>query len=794
MNRKAFFGVLAVSLFGALLYAQTYNYGYSGDDGIYAYFNGVTQKGLMEWTELFKYGSMNFIQINPVNTSIYRPFTLLTFAIEHQLFGAFHAGNGHVINMVLYAAVLIVLGLLLIRLFEQRNLPSVLPLLILLLFAVHPIHTEVVASVKSRDTLLASLFAFAAVLTWYSESKKMTVPKQILIGFLFFLSLLSKEESLPLIALVGLIAYFFQNRSSWESAKATIPFVIPAIVYLLIRAAVLDSASTTYDSKINSVLYGLRGGDRLATNLYIYLEYIKLLFFPHPLSWDYSFRQLDMQTFANPIVWLSFTFFGGLIFFAYRGFKSRSLFSFGIIFYLASFSIFANLTPSLTIGSNLGERFLFVPSVAFSIVIVYGVYRLIQHYQPGRTPKWGMILVLLPIIMAFSWKTIDRSKVWESNLTLSKSGIETAPRSWRTHVMYAEELRMKGKELEKNSPDSAKPYFAEAIKEYDISNQLLGEEATVSQYLNALGEVLLGYGDSIRAVQVFEKSIKKNPKAYFGWFKLAMVSFSEGNYDQAENYYLNSLKADKPEYFPIYKNLGLTYLKKGENLKSIAMLEKALEYQDDSGTKSTLSYLYSEAGNIDKAMYYQVSDSTGRSLEETNFLLSMSEANGAFQRKDYGKAVEKYAACEERFEEYGGAKKFPTYNAAFAKALLETADTLAAKKQFLKAYEVNPHSAVVLTNLGTIAFLKDKNYTASERFYREATAANPEDPFNAYMNLGSVLLAQRKEREAVPVLEKALEYGSNKVVLGNLYLINKSLGNKERMNHYLKLLNESSAN
>ncbi|PZX51433.1 tetratricopeptide repeat protein [Algoriphagus chordae] len=789
MKQKPIFWILLIALFGALLYAQTYNYGYSGDDGIYAYFNGVTQKGLEEWTELFKYGSMNFIQINPVNTSIYRPFTLLTFAVEYQIFGEFKGGNGHILNVLLYAGLLVVLGLILEKLTTRKNLPILVPLLILLLYATHPIHTEVVASVKSRDTLLASLFAFSAILTWINAENKMTIPRLVLVGFLFFMSLISKEETLTLMALVALIAYFFQKKSVWESLKATLPFVVPAIVYLLIRAVILDSASTTYDSKINSILYGLSGGERFATNLYIYLEYIKLLIFPHPLSWDYSFAQLDVQTFKSPLVWLSLLFFAVMIYFAYRGFKNRSLFSFGILFYLASFSIFANLTNSLIIGSNLGERFQFIPSLAFCFLIVYGLYVLVQKYQPAKL-QMIMVLVLLPIILAFSYKTIDRSKVWQSNLTLSKSGIETAPKSWRTHVMYAEELRLKAKTIEKTSTDSAKAYFAEAIQEFDLSNEILGKNNAVSQYLNALGEVLLGYGDSTCAIQVLEESVKKNPTAYFGWFKLAMINYENGDFDKAEEYYLKSLKAQRPEYFPNYKNLGLTYMKKGENVKAIAMLEKALEYKDDAGTKTTLSYLYSEAGNLEKAMQYQVSDSTGRSVEETSFLFAMSEANGAFQRKDYAAAVEKYAKCESGFEAYGGAEKFPTYNAAYGKSLIETRDTIAAKKQFLLAYEVNPNNSVVLTNLGTIAFLKDKNYPASERYYREATMANPEDPFTAYMNLGSVLLAQRKEREALTVLEKALEYGSSRAALGNLYLINKSLGNEERMNYYLNLLNE----
>lgn len=74
-------------------------------------------------------------------------------------------------------------------------------------------------------------------------------------------------------------------------------------------------------------------------------------------------------------------------------------------------------------------------------------------------------------------------------------------------------------------------------------------------------------------------------------------------------------------------------MKKGELLKAITMLEKVLEYQDDNAAKTTLSYLYSEAGNMEKAIQYQVGDSTGRSVEETTFLYAISEANAAFRGK-----------------------------------------------------------------------------------------------------------------------------------------------------------------
>ncbi|MBN3583734.1 tetratricopeptide repeat protein [Algoriphagus aestuarii] len=790
MKQKPIFWILLISLLGAGLYFQTYNYGYSGDDGIYAYFNRVTQKGLAEWTELFKYGSMNFITINPVNTSIYRPFTLLTFAIEHQIFGEFSAPNGHIFNVILYFGLLVILGKFLLILAEKKNLPVFVPLLILALYAVHPIHTEVVASVKSRDTLLASLFAFSAILLWLSSDTKVKIGRQIGVGLLFFLSLISKEETITLLALVFLIAYFFQKKNLWASAKEVVPFLIPVILYMFCRELILDKAATTYDSKINSVLYGLSGGERLATNLYIYLQYLKLLVFPHPLSWDYSFSQIDVQNFQNPIVWLSLLIFLVLIYLAFKGFKNRSLYSFGILFYLASFSIFANLTNSLTIGSNLGERFMFIPSLAFCFLVVYGLYRLLCFYKVEKS-SLVTILVLIPFMVAFSWKTVDRSPVWKNGLALSSSGVKTAPKSWRTHVMYAEELRLEAAKLKKTSPDSAKDYFAESVLHFDKAYEILGKDAPVSQYLAPLAEVLLGVGDTARAKVVLEESIKKIPNVHFAKFKLAAVSFEEGNYEKAKKLYLESLETDKPELYATYKNLGLTYMRLNEKENAIASLEKAIEIQDDPEIKRNLVYLYTEVGNLEKAESYRSEDDEF-SVEETAFLLAMRAGNEAFENKNFAQAASEYGKVEAEFEEFGGSEKYPSYYPAYGKSLLETKDTLAAKARFLKAYLADPKNSVVLTNLGTISFLKDKNYANAEKYFREAVEAGHEDQFSALTNLGTALIVQRKEQEAIQVFERALQYGSSKAVLSNLFLLNKAIGNEERMNYYQEQLQNTS--
>jgi len=787
---KPIYWVILIALFGSLLYFHTRDYGYSADDGIYSHFNRVTKQGLNNWQELFEYGSMNFIQINPVNTSIYRPLTLLTFAIENELTGEFSAPVGHKVNIVLYALVLVVIGLLLVHLFELKKLPIWLALFVLLLYAVHPIHTEVVASVKSRDTLLCSFFAFSAILIWSKAGPKPSVIVQVLAGILFFFSLISKEESIPLMALVAGIGYFFYNKSLIDSIKGVVPFLIAVVVYMGIRAVVLDTASTVYNSMINSVLYDAEGGELIATNLYIYLQYIKLLFFPHPLSWDYSFSQLTVQTFSNPLVWLSLIFFIGLIYFAVKLGKKRDLLSFGIIFYLATFSIFANLSKSLIIGSNLGERFQFVPSLAFCFLVCYGIYLLAGKYAQSKLPLiFGIIFV--PVILAFSWKTVDRAKVWESNYTLSKSGVETSPKSWRTHMFYGDELRQLGAQIRRTNPDSAEIYFKEAVTELDKGYEIIAGRVGVSQFLGSLAESYLGLGDSTKAISILEQSTRENPSSSFAFVKLGYVEMSRNNIPKAEEWFIKGLRAPDPNHFALYKALGTLYDKQNENLKAIASFKKSLEYGPDREVSRALGFLYFQEGDEQTARQYFPEDEE-IDMEEVRFVKDMKLANLAFKEEDYTTAFEGYESIVPRFEEYGGEEKYPSFYGAFGETLIEVGDTIRSKEYLLKAYNLGGYQGVVCTNLGVISYFYDKDYEKAEDYFAEAIDIGVSDLYSSLVNLGSTQIVNGKEQDALVTFEKAFEERATVTVVRNLYLLNRNLGNPEKAEYYLSLLQPSS--
>ncbi len=185
-----------------LMYGKSVNYDFTIDDNIFYVKHSSVQKGIAGIPETFTYGSLE--KFNGMKgLQPYRPVTLSSFAIQKQLFNNSPA-KAHLMNVVLYALLALVLFNVLLKL-----LPAAHPLVcatIVLLFAVHPVHTEVVASVKSQDELLSVLFALLALsyAATLIKSDTFSVKYGVLSVACYSLALLSKEGVFAMILIFPL--------------------------------------------------------------------------------------------------------------------------------------------------------------------------------------------------------------------------------------------------------------------------------------------------------------------------------------------------------------------------------------------------------------------------------------------------------------------------------------------------------------------------------------------------------------------------------------------------------------
>ena len=214
------YGVYLVAIVALALYYPTISYDYNLDDELVTRGSEFEERGLevshytaFGMDSLSKIFSEPYYKDSKGNSYGFRPITHTTFALEHAIFGE-NAATSHTINIVLYALLGVLIGFLI-----RYLLPEWDPLLasgVALLFIVHPMHAEVVASIKNRDEILALLFFAAGWLALIRLKHRPWVA--ISSGLLLLaLSIFSKLSLSMMTALV--ILYIHRNRAfSWLHA------------------------------------------------------------------------------------------------------------------------------------------------------------------------------------------------------------------------------------------------------------------------------------------------------------------------------------------------------------------------------------------------------------------------------------------------------------------------------------------------------------------------------------------------------------------------------------------------
>jgi protein O-mannosyl-transferase len=406
----------------------------------------------------------------------YRPLSIITFAIEQQFFGAISPDRvdsvlhvpisyekstpyeqhfihdmhiRHFFN-VLWFTISVVVLLYFLRYIVFKSNP-VMAFLAAVLFTIHPLHTEVVANVKSRDEILSLLFICLTFIFAfkYRELKKKWQLGAALVSL--FLALLSKEYAATLVVLLPLAFYLFNKETLKKSAIAFLPYVAVIAVYVFIRLTITNGMpprSEFADNDIQINPYALASpNEKLATEISTALNYLNLLVFPNPLSSDYSYNQIPYKDFSHPVVWLSLFVHLGLFAGFFYFLKRRSALSFAIAFYLLNLLLVCNII--FDIGATMGERLIYHASVGFAIAVAYLLHKGMEMIKPERAGKLALGGLMLIITVLCGFKTIERNKDWKNDYTLFSQDINAVPNSFLVNANVATTL-VNRSDFEKN--------------------------------------------------------------------------------------------------------------------------------------------------------------------------------------------------------------------------------------------------------------------------------------------------------------------------------------------------------
>ena len=631
-NRK--WQAIGIFLIGFLLYANTFTHDFAQDDAIVITDNMFTKDGINGISGIFSKDTFfGFFKTegkaNLVAGGRYRPFTLMMFAIEYQIFGE-NPAVGHIINALLYGLTGVFLYWLLAQLFSSPKTPLKpywIPLVGALLFIVHPLHTEAVANIKGRDEIATLLFALMALyfsIRAFKEKKNML---NVLAGILFFLGLLSKENAITFLAIVPLTYHFFTKATIKKIALQSTPFIISAIIFLGIRQSILSGGLTgdpSFELMNNPFLkwtgngYALMSfGEKMAIIMLTLAIYLKLLFFPFPLTHDYYPRHIDVVTWGDPLVLLSLFIYLGLGIYALIRLPKKDPVSYGILFYLLTLSIVSNII--FPVGTNMSERFLFMPSVGFSIVIAVLTSRLAKIERITQFKQITPYLAGFGVIaLAFSILTIVRNPAWKDNYTLFLTDIYKSPNSAKLRNAVGGELTaqaLKQDEVTKNEMlREAVGHLQEAIKihpTYKNAYLLLGNaNSLLKNYQEAIGHydqalnIDPNYQEAINnkaityrnlgrfygeeqnnlnaSIQNLELAYQLNPSDYETLRLLGVANGILGNQTKAIDYFRKALTLEPQNADAMY-NLGTAYHASGDTAKGNEYHQKALAIDPNAG-------------------------------------------------------------------------------------------------------------------------------------------------------------------------------------------------------------------
>lgn len=583
-----------------LVYSNTLSNDYALDDIHIIKENVLIKRGISAIPEIFT----SSYHAGAVN-DFYRPLSITSFAIEKSIWG-FRPAYDHLINMLLFAVCVGLLFRFIDKLFEHKK--TTVAFLASLLFALHPIHTEVVANIKSRDELFCFLFAFLSLnlfLGYYELNKKW----YLVLGVLtFFLSLISKETSVSIVGVVGLV-FFFYRAANRRSVLITAGAMVSVVLFLFIRYSVLKAHHADHYAEINFQDNFLSGsqiglGSRLATAFYILGYYVRLLLVPYPLVCDYSYHAIPLLHFSDPLVLASVGFYALLIIAGlYRLFKNyRDPYAFAILFFLVTISLFSNVF--FLISGAIAERFVFFSSVGFCLMLALFIEK--WFVKDARRPltinNKTAFLVLAPIFITFAILTVKRNSEWYDSITLLSADVVKSPESSLLLSNLGAELAITVAHKE-NDPEQRKQIFYKAIGYLNRAVVVYPENVNAHAQLGRT-YFYLGQFDS---AEVHDKyALHLAPDNVLALNSYAGLFYAKSDYQGALSLCKKIIIID-PDNAEACCNMGLCYFNMGQFDSSIFAWRNAI-VMDPSYNSSyeDMASAYYFKGYMDSARKYEL--------------------------------------------------------------------------------------------------------------------------------------------------------------------------------------------
>ena len=462
---------------------------------------------------------------------LYRPLTNLSYAVDYLLFGDRAAGF-HCTNLLLYGLTVFCILVLCRRLFSGELAAAS----VAIVFAMHPVHCEVVDSVAGRSELLSLLLLVLMHLSIFAARKHVgwrAYRRWIIALMCYALALLSKESAVGALAVVGV---YLLSRDAHRSGRAFAQQLIPLVPFVGLSVGWFCLRYWALDGRIrpDEVVFS---GHALETRLFtigaIGTEYLRLMVAPFILQPDVYYEAaigfVSGLSFASVAGWLLIAATVTLwLWLGYvvlrRGKQEHAVSLFGLSWSIAFLAPVSHVVP---FGALMAERFLYAPSLGFAIVGVESLRRAsLRGLQDVDTRRRVAIGLLFLGVCLSGWRSYDRAYEWASRTRLWESALTHVPNDHRAQTNMGVAYLRAG-ELDRGAVALAR---AVAIK------------PSYGKALSGLAYVAMQRGQLDQAEVTLKRIVKQNPRNANAWSNLGVIAVRRQDYQRARIFFRRALR------------------------------------------------------------------------------------------------------------------------------------------------------------------------------------------------------------------------------------------------------------
>jgi tetratricopeptide (TPR) repeat protein len=522
-------------------------------------------------------------------TGLYRPLTTLSYLFNYAVLGSGPNPEGyHWINLLLHLVNTALVYLLGLAIFEQ----AAMAVLLSALWALHPVHTEVVTNIVGRADLLVTFGVLAALLCHRQALTSSGKRKAMwILGLLLAVTVgvFAKESGVVAVGVIAAYDLTVGRSGSWRTRiPSYLAAIIPCLAYLYARAQVLAGAPVLATNYCDNPLLGADFWTARLTGLKVIGRYFALLLWPASLSWDYSYNEIPLGGGAPLTIALAFIGCVGAIVLAVWSWRRYPALSFAIAFAAITFSPVSNLL--IVIGTIMGERFLYLPSIGLIACAVFGLFAIKR--------RRAVEIACAAILLLFAVRTYARNGDWLDQHRFWRSGVEAAPGSFKTHLTVATTTAF----LAPGDWDSA-------IHEVDRSLEILNplpDSQNVGRAFRSAAMIYREAGEQLAA---------KKPVGTIGagttpeqWYRKALTAVLRSERIEKafdENYRRENARRGRPglSAMPslLYLEMGRIYSRLGEQGNALAAFERGLALEAAPELLEEAAAIYQHLGDPKRA-------------------------------------------------------------------------------------------------------------------------------------------------------------------------------------------------